>query len=592
MMVVNNHRSRNTSRHDHAMNYAEDRLDRRSRFEAGDNSLWKDYSQARASHNHALLARTLRDVGWTTHALYHYGQAWCVSPQADLACGDFAQMAEFAGLPEIGVVALLAWRAASSSEDGLPPPDEDAFRTLVANHAPPLDETWLQQRSPATDCGCGATRCGTLACYSPMRHVAPILDTLQAYCVAVATRRQPVPSTAMILNRLANPTRVRALPDPAISPLLLFWKSDGRYRDLSPLLQMLLVKLLYVCGLPTLASQAVAYSEIPLTRQYKSHHAYFVLIRAVVLGERVKAHRKKSSWHTAVWDVLWPLAAVHGEAPVECSNHAPAFAAWRRLFFRSVGDPQLPPLNWVLPPHMTPTKPIFLVGDSHVLSLAWQSLEIPTSPTACLRRRVIPVVLTGIKAWHTRAATRFFTHSHWQVALERIPAGATILFSAGEIDCREGLGGPQLEGYSMEQASRVAFHVQRTVVAYVQALRETAARTDRQILVLPVAPHGQRRTGRVTSQQSRRATMWAWNQELRRSLVACTFDEEEDTPRVFLLDYFEQLVRTGDPPTNTGVGEDFVLNPLYQADGTHMNSGFATLLGDAIRQSGCDLGRL
>jgi lysophospholipase L1-like esterase len=199
--------------------------------------------------------------------------------------------------------------------------------------------------------------------------------------------------------------------------------------------------------------------------------------------------------------------------------------------------------------------------------------------------------LTGIKAWHTRSSTRFFTHSHWQVALERIQAGATILFSAGEIDCREGLGGPQLEGYTSETAALVASHVRRTVAAYVQALRETAARADRQVLVLPVAPHGQRRTGRVTSQQSRRATMWAWNQELRRSLAACSI-EEEDEQRVFFLDYFEQLVRTGEDPATTGTAEDFVLNPLYQADGTHMNSGFAALLGDAIRQSGCDLSRL
>jgi hypothetical protein len=117
------------------MNYAEDRIDRRARHAEGKDLLWKDYIEALQSQgstvciNHELLARTLRDIGWNSHALYHYGQAWCEEAAAAVAAaasddlssdshdqswkaaGDYAQMAELAGFPEVGVLALLVYRA-------------------------------------------------------------------------------------------------------------------------------------------------------------------------------------------------------------------------------------------------------------------------------------------------------------------------------------------------------------------------------------------------------------------------------------------------------------------------------------------------
>eukprot|EP00977_Amphora_coffeiformis_P018384 scaffold6438_cov181-Amphora_coffeaeformis.AAC.11 len=217
-------------------------------------------------------------------------------------------------------------------------------------------------------------------------------------------------------------------------------------------------------------------------------------------------------------------------------------------------------------------EPIYLVGDSHVLSLAWQIVGIPKQK-GVLRRQIVPVIITGLKAWHVRKTTRFFSRYNLMKMLHRLPTAKSqsILFSAGEIDCREGLGGPQLQGYE----NACLDHVKRTVRVYIEALRELAEETGKQILVLPVAPHGYRKTGRVTSQQSRRETMQAWNQELRAALPL---------QGVYLLDYVDSLLHPDE--------EGFVLNPAYNADGTHMNSGFWPLLTQSMVDCNCDLSLL
>ena len=70
------------------MNYAEDRLDRKARG----TGLWDDFQAALRRNDHVLLGRTLRDVGWIRHAVFHYSLA----PNS---VGDYAQMAELAGFP-------------------------------------------------------------------------------------------------------------------------------------------------------------------------------------------------------------------------------------------------------------------------------------------------------------------------------------------------------------------------------------------------------------------------------------------------------------------------------------------------------------
>lgn len=573
------------------MNYADDRLDRRARFEedGGANSLWRDFWYALAAtptSNHELLGRTLRDIGWNRHALFHYAIHWYENPHLPRACGDFAQMAEFAGFPEVGVLALLAFRYkqipclpwhrnAGDSSSAKP----SSWTNGVHCH----DESWFLNPPPSVGgCGCGDEHCGKFACFLPLQEGAldAVINDLHVYHRESNPSVRCVPSSGQVLNYQAGKGKLKSLPESDIPLGLKFWKMDENndpFQSLSPLLQMLLIKLLYVC-MPQLACEAVCHVTIPENNtdsttttpsqtnlpvvNEKSHRAYFVLTRAVALGRRVKPHRKQL--HNPLWDEFWQSAT--GDPSVAFFDHLKQLTC-------PVDFPRAQPttLCWAVPNQMA-ADPIFLVGDSHVLSLAWQIVEIPAE-TSRIRRRVIPVVITGLKAWHVRQETRFFTHANLMTILQRLPVhhSRTILLSAGEIDCREGLGGKQLEGYK----TKCLDHVKRTVTAFADALLDLSKVVDKEILVLPVAPHGYRKTGRVVSQQSRRETMAAWNEEMRKALPR---------ERVYFLDYVDSLL----DPDESG----FMLNQMFNADGTHMNSGFGPLLAKAVLDCGCDTSRL
>lgn len=411
-----------------------------------------------------------------------------------------------------------------------------------------------------------------------------------------------------------------------------------------------------------------------LATHYKSHWAYFVFIQSLVLGERIKPGRRRmlKYYHVPLWDRLWGLDTNndHGDSSHDrsssSSNNAQDttattfidleeeptsscqratdkfFSNLQRLLaeLRTGGtedDSSRPPLcqAWI-PPMLShscaSTEPVYVVGDSHVLSLAWQTIIIrpfipddtdtallspSSSSSSCCRRLVVPVLTTGLKAWHVRSGTRFFTHTCLRTMLQRLSFVRstmttttstftttnqknvhTILVSAGEIDCREGMGGPLLEGYT--QACHG--HVQTTVHEYVTALAEMInvfsgggnnnfGGISRQILVLPVAPHLQRsKGGRVVGQASRRETMRVWNNELRRTLLLLPDQEQRKSSSsssgsIYLLDYTQDLqLDDGD--------DSFALNPVFNADSTHMNSAFAPILERALATCGCDLTKL
>lgn len=241
--------------------------------------------------------------------------------------------------------------------------------------------------------------------------------------------------------------------------------------------------------------------------------------------------------------------------------------------------------------------------------MAWQTLVVPKSRSEDWQARLaVPVVVTGLKAWHCRRDTSFFTHTLLHTSLEHCCAyysfnsasstgsstgrcRATILWSAGEIDCREGMGGPLLEGYRGVDDD-AAVHVRRTVGEYVAALRQLARQYRLQILVLPVAPHAHRsqRNGKSTGRAVRRRAMRAWNNELRRQIHRHQSADDEgiistagsSPPSVFLLDYERHL----------HPASGYVLHPWLNADGTHMNSSFLRHLEEAILECGCDLSLL
>jgi tetratricopeptide (TPR) repeat protein len=79
-------------------------------------------------------------------------------------------------------------------------------------------------------------------------------------------------------------------------------------------------------------------------------------------------------------------------------------------------------------------SPVFLLGDSHTLPLAWRKVGPPASP-----RLTIPLLVTGLKVWDLRPGGVFFPRAGWDAAVAGLPDGATIITLVGEIDAREGL---------------------------------------------------------------------------------------------------------------------------------------------------------
>lgn len=551
------------------MNYAEDRLDRRARHvdSSSKDGLWADYQEAIEKNEHELLGRTLRDVGWCRHAAFHAGLAWKHSYNK---VGDYAQMLEFAGCPELGVLALLYYRSG---------------RRVFVNEAPAnlpsraddIDPQWLRQNPPPTsDCGCGFPECGSRLWFVPESEMHPVVDALCRYDEQCQHRMADMPSSYTVLASLAKSQHLDISHD--IPELLQFWKTDksNGFMALDPVLQLLLVKLSYIT-VPALAAEAVVHLNFEnpraLANDFKSHWAYHVMIRAVVLGERIKPARRlmlADSYHVPVWDLLWGKDGRMVDRMVDGSfvTFPTSQIQWSEVVTRILNVPILPPVQWSLPSTLQ-HRPLFVVGDSHVLSIAWTTVYTPSGEP----RLIVPLVVTGLKAWHTRKETFFFAHSLLHSYLGRLPSDSrTILLSAGEIDCREGIGGPLLEGYNLDFST----HVHRTVQEYVKAVSELAQQYALQILVMPVAPHAHRsdRNGKAAGRAFRRRVMQAWNKEMRMALP---------NGNVFLLDYEETLCRK-EPSSSVG----YVLNPAINLDGTHTNNAILQHLEFAMEHCGCD----
>jgi hypothetical protein len=338
--------------------------------------------------------------------------------------------------------------------------------------------------------------------------------------------------------------------------------------------------------------------------KYKSHWAYYVFIQSLVIGERIKPHRRSNigPYHIPLWDIVrgieerQPSMHPHVSSLI-CTATGDVIRRLSEIIefcsssflsnelkekeiqaSFSLHNDSLKKIHFS-PTMISPSKypPLFVVGDSHVLSIAWQHIFIGLHT----RRTAVPVPITGLKAWHCRPSTKFFTYTNLNCVLRyRLPSNIqTILLSAGEIDCREGIGGAQLQGYY----SNCDEAVKRTVYEYVQSLHHILKEEEfhpslRQILLLPVAPHAYRssKNGKVVGRNKRRERTMLWN--------SCLESECNKYDNIFFLNY-EPLLRS--PSSNSSVG--FVLNKSYNADYTHLNSAFLPLVERSIAECGCNL---
>lgn len=214
---------------------------------------------------------------------------------------------------------------------------------------------------------------------------------------------------------------------------------------------------------------------------------------------------------------------------------------------------------------------IFVVGDSHCMSAAWQTVRLDMHPRPML---LVPKLVTGLKAWHLRPSCRFYPKRNFEAAMRSLPSGAQVIFNVGEIDAREGLLLAVEKGRyeSLDQAAAVAVDV------YAKAVQQYAAEKQLRAYIHPITP-----VLDVT-----RPTVKIFEAKLRERINATAgagaaggsggdkkgssggSSSGSDGPALTYLDFFSALL------TPDGSG----FNMSYHLDSTHLKP---TYVGAALR---------
>jgi len=204
-------------------------------------------------------------------------------------------------------------------------------------------------------------------------------------------------------------------------------------------------------------------------------------------------------------------------------------------------------LSFTIEPSLEVVKKLYIVGDSHCLSVAWQRIQLANGTMYIL----VPKLITGLMAYHLRTTrikqvTIFTLHTILQ-NLSRTEK--KILFCAGEIDCRLGIGPAVQKGKykSIQEALRT------TVNLYVGGLSAFVQQYKMQFFILPVPPPSS------LEQQDRVNMVNQFNSEMKTKCIS--------SDAIYFLDYAHLLC-----------SNDGTLQKNFYCDGTHMNANFLPLL--------------
>jgi hypothetical protein len=195
------------------------------------------------------------------------------------------------------------------------------------------------------------------------------------------------------------------------------------------------------------------------------------------------------------------------------------------------------PVNYAL-------KPIYFIGDSHSLPASWHTIHYKGE-----ERLIVPKLVTGVKCWHLRPSSTFFTKKTMESVMKNIPSGATVVFSVGEIDCRESIN-------QVVEACKYDTHeeaVDRCVSIYLAAVERMIEGKNLEVYIHPVPP---------TFDLSRPIAQH-FNMLLKAKL--------ENNSTIRYLDFSSRLL-----------GSKGEFNLLYALDGLHMHPAYLPLLEEAL----------
>jgi len=214
-------------------------------------------------------------------------------------------------------------------------------------------------------------------------------------------------------------------------------------------------------------------------------------------------------------------------------NEAAYFGCVRQLIDLLPGEPA------------AAASPLYVVGDSHSLPLAWHPITIGGE-----QRLLRPMLVTGLKCWHMRPESTFYPKANLQHVVSQLPIGADCVFLFGEIDCREGL----LVSVEKCRYKDVEEGVRVSVDIYIAKLLEV--RKERKLgrmFVHPVPP-----VLDVT-----RTVVLLFNKVCKEK-----FDKQ---PSLLWLDFAAELL-----------AEDGKLRSEYDLDGTHLSPAYISVMQTAI----------
>jgi len=192
------------------------------------------------------------------------------------------------------------------------------------------------------------------------------------------------------------------------------------------------------------------------------------------------------------------------------------------------------------------TDIIYVCGDSHSMSSAWQMLNIKGNDKPCL---IFPKLVTGLKCWYLRDEGRFYPKRNFEFAVNSMPDGASAVFLFGEIDCRDGI----LLAVEKCKYKNIDEGISIIIDHYLKKLSEAALRKKLRVYVHPVAP----------VLNPTRTMVKKFNTMLR--------DRVNEHATLHFLDFFGDLLDSNGS-----------FNLKYALDGTHMSAAYCPLLEKAL----------
>ncbi len=220
-------------------------------------------------------------------------------------------------------------------------------------------------------------------------------------------------------------------------------------------------------------------------------------------------------------------------------------------------------------------KPIYVVGDSHTVPLAWNVIRVASAINGRTEHRLlVPKLVTGIKQYHLRKESDFYPKLQFANLINKLPDNSDILFVLGEIDCREGI----LVGVQKDAYENIRQGMEQTINHFGLILPNLLKKRKMNIFIHPVLPMLQETRGMVIE----------FNNYYKKHINAMNTKLDDDY-QIKWLDFFDQLIENSDgADKGQGQGEKQLRKGL-RMDGTHITPGYVALIEAAMHSIDADI---